>query len=139
MTLHAGAFCVKMVVTMKIPAAFFSMLLLAACSRQPVEPTGVYRLGTAEKTLVLDVRASGEYVLQIDGPDSMTDEIRGRWENEGGKEMDVTFHGIVWRGNEPEPGHAMWPVKFENDGGICIDGEGFLCFTKDAAARTGTS
>jgi len=110
------------------------MLVLAACTRQAPEPVGVYRLATAEKTLVLDVRRSGDYVLQIDGPDSMTDEIRGRWEDERGTSMDVSFHGLIWHGSEPEAGNSIWPVSFESDGGICLDGEGQVCFVKDNAA-----
>ena len=132
MTLHAGAFCLMNVAIMRTLPFIVSLLVLAACTRQPVQPVGVYRLGTAEKTIVLDVRASGDYVLQIDGPDSMTDEIRGRWEDERNREMDVTFHGILWHGNEPEAGNGLWMVKFEGDGGVCLDGEGLLCFTKDS-------
>jgi hypothetical protein len=116
---------------MRTLSAIVSLLVLAACGRPPVQPVGVYRLGTAEKTIVLDVRASGDYVLQIDGPDSMTDEIRGRWEDEPNGEMDVSFHGLLWHGNEPEAGKGLWMVKFEVDGGVCLDGEGLLCFTKD--------
>jgi hypothetical protein len=119
---------------MKILCAVLALVLLVACTRQPVKPTGIYRLGTAEKTMVLQVRASGDYVLQIDGPDSMTDEIRGRWEDERDTQIDVKFEGLVWQGHEPEPGHGFWPVRFERDGGICLDGEGLLCFTKDDAA-----
>ena len=110
------------------------LLALAACSRQPAEPTGIYRLGVAENSMVLDVRASGDYVLQVDSPGRNTDEIRGRWERESKGGIDVTFQGIVWRGNEPEPAPGFWPVQFENDGGICLDGEGLLCFTKDRNA-----
>jgi hypothetical protein len=119
------------VVNMRTLSAIVSLLVLAACSRQPVQPVGVYRLGTAEKTIVLDVRASGDYVLQIDGPDSMTDEIRGRWEDERKTEIDVTFHGIAWHGDQPEAGRALWPVQFASDGGFCIDVDKLLCFIKD--------
>jgi len=119
---------------MKTPCLLLSLALLAACSRQPAEPIGIYRLGTAEKTMVLEVRASGDYVLQIDGPDSMTDEIRGRWEDQGEENVDATFHGLAWRGEQPEPARALWPVKFGSDGGICLDGAGSLCFTKDTEA-----
>jgi hypothetical protein len=109
-----------------------SLLVLTACARGPVEPTGIYRLGTADKTMELDVRASGDYVLQIDGPDSMTDEIRGRWEEERGGEIDITFHGLVWRGTVPEAGQGLWLAAFERNGGICLDGEGTVCFSKDS-------
>jgi hypothetical protein len=134
MTLHAGAFCVMNVAIMRTVSAIVSLLILAACSRQPAQPVGVYRLGTAEKTIVLDVRASGDYVLQIDGPDSMTDEIRGRWEDERNTEIDVTFHGIAWHGDQPEAGRTLWPVQFGSDGGFCVDVDELLCFTKDGKA-----
>lgn len=110
------------------------MLSLAACARQAVQPTGVYRLGTAEKTMVLDIRASGDYVLQIDGPGSMSDEIRGRWRDERDGQFDLTFQGIVWHGNEPEAGRASWPVSVEADGSLCIDAGERDCFRKDEAA-----
>ena len=119
---------------MKTLSALASMVLLAGCTRQPVQPTGIYRLGMAEKAMVLDVRASGDYVLQIDRPGSMTDEIRGRWQDERETQTDVTFEGIVWHGNEPEAGRGFWAVRFDSDGGICLDGEGLLCFTKDDPA-----
>ena len=134
MTLHAGAFCVQIVANMRTLSAIVSLLVLAACSRQPVQPVGVYRLGTIEKTLVLDVRASGDYVLQIDGPDSMTDEIRGRWEDERNTDIDVTFHGVAWHGDQPEAARALWPVRFDGDGGFCIDTDEKFCFTKDGKA-----
>jgi hypothetical protein len=118
---------------MKMLCAIVSIVLLAACARQTVQPTGLYRLATPERAMVLDVRASGDYVLQVDGPDSMTDEIRGRWNDERGQDIDVTFHGVVWHGSEPEAGNGLWMVSFERDGGICIDGEGATCFAKDEA------
>ena len=116
---------------MKTLRVFAPLVLLAACTAQPVEPTGIYRLDTAEKMMVLDVRASGDYVLQIDGPDSMTDEIRGRWEDKRNTDIDVTFHGIAWHGDRPESNRSLWPVKFEANGGFCIDVDNRLCFTKD--------
>jgi hypothetical protein len=119
---------------MKTLITVLMLVFLAACSRQPVQPTGIYRLGTTEKMLVLDVRASGDYVLQIDGPDRMTDEIRGRWQDQRTTHIDARFEGIVWHGSEPERGHGSWPVRFEGDGGICLDAEGLLCFTKDDPA-----
>lgn len=137
MTLHAGVFCAMIVAIMRTFSAILALLallVLAACSRQPAQPVGIYRLGTADKTLVLEVRASGDYVLQIDGPDSMTDEIRGRWEDEREMDIDVTFHGILWHGNEPEAGNGLWPVSFESDAGICLDGDGLVCFVKDGKA-----
>lgn len=134
MALRAGACRAENVVIMKIISVVLLLVFLAACSRQPVRPTGIYRLGTAEKTLLLEVRASGDYVLQIDGPDRMTDEIRGRWQDERATQADVTFEGIVWHGSEPEAGRGLWAVRFESDGGICLDGEGLLCFTKDGPA-----
>ena len=113
-----------------------SFVALSACTRQPVKPTGVYRLATATQSMVLNVRPSGDYVLQVDGPGRNTDEIRGRWEEERGTDtdMDITFHGIVWHGNEPEAGRGLWPVAFERNGGICLDGEGVTCFAKDKAS-----
>lgn len=119
---------------MRTSCLLLPLLVLAACSRQPAEPVGIYRLGTAEKTMVLEVRASGYYVLQIDGPDSMTDEIRGRWDDKRHDAVDATFHGLAWRGDQPEPAPALWPVTFGSDGGICLDSEGLLCFTKDGEA-----
>lgn len=133
MALRAGACCVKVIAIMKILSAIISLLVLTACTRGPVEPTGIYRLGTAEKTMELNVRASGDYVLQIDGPDSMTDEIRGRWEEERGGDFDITFHGLVWRGTVPEAGHGLWLAAFESNGAICLDGAGRVCFSKDDA------
>jgi hypothetical protein len=119
---------------MKTLLVLAPLFVLASCSRQPVEPTGIYRLSTQEKMVVLEVRASGDYILQIDRSGSMTDEIRGRWQDERGAEVDVTFHGIVWHGNTPEAAAGFWAVAFERDGGICLDGKELLCFTKDAAA-----
>ncbi|MFC5480389.1 hypothetical protein [Massilia suwonensis] len=119
---------------MKTTCLLVSLFVLAACGRQPAEPIGIYRLGTAEKTMVLEVRASGDYVLQIDGPDSMTEEIRGRWDEARSDKADATFHGLAWRGEQPEPARALWPVKFDSAGGICIDAAGSLCFTKDGEA-----
>ncbi|WP_156648947.1 hypothetical protein [Massilia sp. Leaf139] len=116
---------------MKTLRAFVPLVLLAACAAPPADPIGRYRLDTADKTLVLDVRASGDYVLQIDGPDSMTDEIRGRWTDEKGTSKDAGFQGIVWHGSAPEGGKGWWLVSFESDGGICLDGEGLVCFVKD--------
>jgi hypothetical protein len=121
---------------MKTLGAVVPFLVLAACAGKPVEPTGIYRLNTAEKTLVLDVRRSGDYVLQIDGPDSMTDEIRGRWTDEKGAAFDLTFQGIVWHGSEPEAGRGLWPVSFDRDGGICLDGESEVCFVKDGVTAS---
>lgn len=118
---------------MKIVSALVMLVFLAACTRQPAEPTGLYRLGTADKTMLLEVRASGVYVLQIDGPERMSDEIRGRWQDERGTQSDARFEGIVWHGSEPERGGGSWSVRFEHDGAICLDGEGLLCFTKDEA------
>lgn len=123
-----------MVAIMKTLSALLSLLVVAACSRQPIEPTGVYRLGTADKTFVLDVRASGEYVLQIDGPDRMTDEIRGRWEDEHGNGPHVSFHGLGWHGTEPEAGSGAWTTTVRSNAELCLDAEGQSCFTKDAAA-----
>jgi hypothetical protein len=119
---------------MKTSCLLTLLLALAGCARQPAEPTGIYRLGTADKTMVLQVRASGDYVLQIDGPDSMTDELRGRWDDARMENVDAVFHGLAWRGDRPEPASAPWPVKFGSDGGICIDAGELLCFTKDREA-----
>ena len=116
---------------MKTLLCIFPVLAIAACTRQPVEATGVYRLNTEEQTLTLDVRTGGDYVLQIDGPSRNTDEIRGRWEKEQGKDIDATFQGIVWHGQQPESAPGRWAVAFESDGGICLDGEGLACFAKD--------
>jgi hypothetical protein len=49
-------------------------------------------------------------------------------------QIDVTFEGIVWQRHQPGPGRGFWPVRFESAGGICLDGQGLLCFTKDDAA-----
>ena len=125
-------FCAKKTFmrTFRIAIAF---VVLAACTQQPASPTGVYRLATATHSIVLDVRSSGDYVLQVDGPGRNTDEIRGRWEEEQGADRDITFHDIVWHGSEPEAGAGFWPVAFERNGGICLDGEGLTCFAKDEA------
>lgn len=56
---------------MKILPATFSILALAACTGQPVAAPGLYRLSMAEKSMLLDVRVGGDYVLQVDGPGSL--------------------------------------------------------------------
>ena len=63
-----------------------------------------------------------------DGDDTFAD-----FSNYGG-DIDITFHGLVWRGTVPEAGHGLWPAAFESNGGICLDGEGAVCFSKDDAS-----
>jgi hypothetical protein len=134
MALRAGACCVKILVNMKTSFAIVALLALSACSGQQVDARGVYRLSTAEKSMVLDVRASGEYVLQIDGPGRNTDEIRGRWDDEQGAGPHVSFHGLAWRGSEPEAGQGTWAATLGRNADICLDAEGQNCFSKDDAA-----
>lgn len=119
---------------MKTLPTFVSFLFLAACTRQPLEPVGIYKLGTAERMMVLEVRASGDYVLQIDGADSMTDEIRGRWEDQRGQGPHVSFHGLAWRGTVPEAGAGIWTTALQGNADLCIDAGGTACFVKDDAA-----
>ena len=119
---------------MKTLSAFIPLLVLAACTRQPVEPVGVYKLATAETMMVLELRASGDYILHIDGPGSMTDEIRGRWEDERGKGPHLSLHGLDWRGTVPEAGSGIWTTVLQSNADLCLDVSGSACFIKDAAA-----
>ena len=111
---------------MRTLLAALAILALAACTKQPIQAAGVYRLSTAEKTMVLEVRTGGEYVLQVNGPGRNPDQIRGRWEDERGAQPgpDLSFHGIVWRGTEPEAAHGIWAASFESNADLCLDGEG---------------
>ena len=111
-----------------------SLLAMAACTKQPVEATGVYRLSTAEKTMVLDLRPNGDYVLQVDSPGRNTDEIRGRWEDEHGAGPHVSLQGMRWRGTEPEAGPGTWTTTFRRDAEICLDADSEACFSRDDAA-----
>ena len=135
MALRADA-CFLEPATMRTLLAVVSILALAGCAKQPIQAAGVYRLSMAEKTMVLEVRTGGEYVLQVDGVGRNTDEIRGRWEDERGAKPgpDLSFHGIVWRGTEPEAGQAIWAASFGRNADICLDAEGLSCFSKDDAA-----
>ena len=108
-----------------------SLVVLAGCTKQPVSPAGVYRLSTEEKSMVLELRPAGDYVLQINGAERNPDQIRGRWDEEQGPGPDISLHGIVWRGTEPEAGPGIWAVSVDNETGICIDDEGLACFSKD--------
>lgn len=119
---------------MKILPAAISILALAACTEKPIAAPGLYRLGMAEKSMLLDVRVGGDYVLQVDGPGRNTDEIRGRWEDERGAGPRISFHGIVWRGSEPEAGAGIWAATLDRNAGICLDAEGLACFSKDDAS-----
>lgn len=111
-----------------------AFLALSACTTHPVEATGVYRLTTAEKSMVLDLRPNGEYVLQVDSPGRNTDEIRGRWEDERGAGPHVSLQGLRWRGTEPEAGPGIWTTTFRRNAEICLDGDGEACFSRDDAA-----
>lgn len=114
---------------MRTLLAAVSLLALAACTREPVKAPGVYRLSTPEKSMVLQLRTSGEYVLQVDGPDRNPDEIRGRWEE--GPGPSLSFHGIVWQGTEPETGDGIWTATLDSNADICLDAERLSCFYKD--------
>jgi len=111
-----------------------AVLALAACTTHPVEVTGVYRLSTAEKSMVLDLRPNGDYVLQVDGPGRNTDEIRGRWEDERGAGPHVSLQGMHWRGTEPEAGPGTWTTTIRRNVELCLDAEGETCFSRDDAA-----
>jgi hypothetical protein len=117
----------------RLPLAL-AILALAGCTHHPVEATGVYRLTTAEKSMVLDLRPNGDYVLQVDGPGRNTDEIRGRWEDERGAGPHVSLQGLRWRGSEPEPGPGIWTTTFRRNAEICLDVDSEACFSRDDAA-----
>jgi len=104
---------------------------LAGCAQPPVTPAGVYILSTPDTSVVLDVRAGGDYVLQTSGPGRNTDEIRGSWREESGPALSVSFNGIVWRGVEPEAGSGVWSATIDSDSQICLDGEGLNCFFRN--------
>ena len=104
---------------------------LAGCAQPPTTPTGVYVLSTAELSVVLDVRAGGDYVLQTSGPGRNTDEIRGSWRQETGPALSVSFSGIVWRGTEPEAGDGTWAAIIDSDAQICLDRDGLNCFFRN--------
>ena len=104
---------------------------LAGCAQPPTNPAGVYILSTADLSIVLDVRAGGDYVLQTSGPGRNTDEIRGSWREAGGPALTVSFSGIVWRGTEPEAGEGIWSATIDSDSQICLDGEGRNCFFRN--------
>lgn len=115
---------------MKTLFAAVPFIVLAACARESVDPTGVYRLTTAERAMTLEVRPSGDYVLQINGTERNPDQLRGRWEKGSGSGPDIALHGIAWHGSEPEGGNAVWTVTFQGNADICLDAEGQTCFTK---------
>ena len=119
---------------MKTLVAAVSLVLLAACTREPIKAPGVYRFSTPEKSMVLQVRTSGEYVLQVNGRDRNPDEIRGRWEEETGPSPALSFHGIVWHGTEPESGNGIWAATLDGNGDLCLDAEGLSCFYRDDAS-----
>ena len=112
----------------------FAVLALAGCAQHPAEATGVYRFNSPEKTMVLDLRANGEYVLQVDVPGRNTDEIRGRWEDERGAGPHVSLQGLRWRGTEPEAGSGTWTTTFGRNAELCVDAGGEACFSRDDAA-----
>lgn len=116
---------------MRILCAALSMLALSACSDPSVTTAGIYRLSLEEKSMTLDLRNSGDYVLQIDSPGRNTDEIRGRWEERGGGGPYLLIHGIKWRGTEPEGGQGIWSTSVGRHADICLDGEATACFTRD--------
>ncbi|QNA90585.1 hypothetical protein G4G28_22535 [Massilia sp. Dwa41.01b] len=131
MTLHAGAFCVEIIANMKTLFALVLILSCSACTEQPINARGVYRFDTPERTMILDLRASGEYVLQIDGVGRNTDEIRGRWDAARGSGSHIAFYGLVWHGTEPEAGQGIWAARVARNADICLDAEGVSCFAKD--------
>ena len=104
---------------------------LIGCAQAPSTPAGVYILSTADMSIVLDVRAGGDYVLQTSGPGRNTDEIRGSWREASGPALSVSFSGIVWRGIEPEAGEGTWSATIDSDAQICLDGEGLHCFFRN--------
>lgn len=116
---------------MKALLALGLATVLAGCVQPPVSPTGVYVLSTADSSIVLDVRAGGDYVLQTSGPGRNTDEIRGSWREETGPGLSVSFSGIVWHGTEPEAGEGIWSAIIDSDAQICLDGEGIHCFFRN--------
>ena len=119
---------------MKTFLAVAAFLVLASCAKQPIHASGVYRLITEEKSMVLEVRPNGDYVLQINGPERNPDQIRGRWEEGQESGPDVAFHGIVWHGTEPEAGQGIWAATVDGNANICLDTEGWTCFSKDEAS-----
>lgn len=104
---------------------------LIGCTQPPATPAGVYILSTTDMSIVLDVRAGGDYVLQTNGPGRNTDEIRGSWREESGQGLSVSFSGIVWRGTEPEAGEGIWSATIDSDAQICLDSEGINCFFRN--------
>jgi hypothetical protein len=122
------------IVIVKTILALAAFLVLAGCAKQPIHASGVYRLITEEKSMVLEVRSNGDYVLQINGPERNPDQIRGRWEEARGTGPDVSFHGIVWHGTEPEAGQGIWAARVDGNADICLDAEGLTCFSKDEAS-----
>lgn len=115
---------------MKTLFAAVPFVVLAACTREPIDATGVYRLATADKSMTLEVRQGGEYVLQINGTERNPDQIRGRWEEQQGPGPNMSLHGLIWHGTEPEASQGMWAATVESNGDICLDAEGLSCFTK---------
>jgi len=118
---------------MKVLLPACSLLVLCACTQPPAQPAGTYRLSMDERSMVLQVRVGGDYILQMDGPGREADEIRGRWEEEHGAGPNLSFHGIVWRGTEPEAGLGIWAAAQDADGSICLGERDLACFLKDAA------
>ena len=121
-------------IIMKTLCAAVSLIALAACTREPINAAGIYRLSTGDKSMVLEVRTGGEYVLQINGTERNPDQIRGRWEDERGPGPNLSLHGIIWQGTEPTAGHGVWAATVQSNGDICLDGEGLSCFTRDDAS-----
>lgn len=119
---------------MRILFAAVSSLALSACSNPSASPAGMYRLSLDEKSMTLDLRNSGDYVLQVDSPGHNTDEIRGRWEERGGGGPYLLLHGLLWRGTEPEAGQGVWSTSIGRHADICLDVEQPACFLKDDKA-----
>jgi hypothetical protein len=119
---------------MRILFAILSSLALSACSNPPASPTGLYRLSVEEKSMTLELRTGGDYVLQIDAPGRNTDEIRGRWEERGSGGPYLLLHGLVWRGTEPEAGQGVWSTSLGRHADICLEAEVPTCFLKDDKA-----
>lgn len=105
--------------------------LAGGCSKQPVNPAGVYSLDVEGKSLTLTVRDNGNYSLKVIEPSGASKEILGQWQAEDEEKRSVSFSGIIWQGTDPIAGNGFWKATIEGRSNeICLDGEGMSCFVR---------
>jgi len=106
--------------------------LAGGCSKQPLNPAGLYSLDTEGRSLTLTVRDNGNYSLKVIEPSGASKEILGRWQVEDEEGKSISFSGVIWQGTDPSAGNGFWKATFEGRSNeICLDGEGMSCFVRN--------